>query len=628
MSSIKRNLEEQGQLYLNKFWSGLYDNRNPLFTPVSAMGIQLIARQDTLFGGENMEITPKMTLQRRKGFLRYSTASLNTGEYVQQFYSFKNLAGTIVPICETNQRVCSFTTTTITTIKVKTTTNQGSFATVQNLLYYVDGVDADRFKWDGTTLTNFGIATPTVLPTVNTEAGSLSPTVGYQWGYCYYNAATGHVSTMSGVCSVGVGTSLGYIIGVTASPDPQVTNIQIYRTLDGGSLFYLLATVPNVTNLTAYIDDNSDDSGVLNELIIAPISDSNNPPPSGMSLLTWYSGRLWGAVGNVVYYAAGTDTTNGSGQEAWPPLNFSECPGGVTAFAPSSAGLMVGTVDDLYLVLGTSSATFTTPQLWQSNMGLASQNNVAMDGANVYLLTSRGQMFIFQLSSSPSLTDIGFDIGTHIAALNPVNAYVAIHRSGYDEGCFVSDGVGNYWRYSVNMGVWCPVATLAAGVKCLESIEVTPGVWRLMMARPLGSSDPYLCCRDVNTWSDDGATYACNAIIGSINVAPPRHTATVEAIVVQHVAVGSVCTTSVLMNEISGTFVKLNNPVDDPVEYSGTPLASQSIWQKRYALKSAASPVRMHAQHMQIQVAFPAEAQPNEVLGIGISPPESEVPKR
>ncbi len=290
---------------------------------------------------------------------------------------------------------------------------------------------------------------------------------------------------------------------------------------------------------------------------------------------------------------------------------------------------MLGTGDNLYLILGTSASTFTTPQLWQANMGTASQNSVAIDGATDHLLTSRGQLFIFQLSSTPSMTEVGFDIGTHIASLNTASAYVAIHRSGYDEGLFVSDGVSTLMRYSVSMGVRCPMGTLTAGVNCIGSIEASTGDSRLMLGRPSGSSDQgYMLCRDTSTWDDDGVPYACSAIIGSLVVAPPRHTATVEAIVVQHAAVGSVCTVSVLMNEIAGPFIKLHNPVDDPVEYAGTQLASTSLWQKRFALKSAAVPVRMHVQHMQLQVAFPAESVPNEVLGIGISPPASEVPKR
>ncbi len=328
MSSIKRNLEDSGTLYLNKFWSVFNYNRNPLFTPVSAMGVQLIARQDTLFGGENMEISPKMTLRRRYGHSRYCSASLNAGEVVLMYYSFKNLAGVINTMIDTNQRVAWFTPTTITTVKTKTTTQQGSFATVQNTLYYVDGQAVDMFKWDGTTVSNWGIAAPTAAPSWTANSGSLSPTVGYTWAHRYTNGV--HVSTMSPPsANTGVQTSKEYTIGVVASTDPQVTGIQIYRIDDGGTEWYLETTVANLTTLSAWTDSMGDSyvPGGINGLIVAPIAYSNNPPPSNLNLLCWYAGRLFGAVGNVSYYAAGPDTTNGVGSESWPPLNCSVCPG-------------------------------------------------------------------------------------------------------------------------------------------------------------------------------------------------------------------------------------------------------------------------------------------------------------
>ena len=42
---------------------------------------------------------------------------------------------------------------------------------------------------------------------------------------------------------------------------------------------------------------------------------------AGMTILAYHMGRLWGAVGNLLYFSAGPDCINGDGNQAWPPAN-------------------------------------------------------------------------------------------------------------------------------------------------------------------------------------------------------------------------------------------------------------------------------------------------------------------
>ena len=610
-ADVKRNLETGGGIYLDKWWTGLYQNRSPLFTPVSAMGIQMIARQDALWDGRNMMITPQFTLRRRYGFLRYCSSAFGSSEWPLTYYSFQNLSGTITPIVDTQSTVYSFTPTSKTSIFTKSTTAQSSFEDVGNILYWCDGTSSK--KWNGATVTNWGIAAPTVAPTLSFSSGSLSPTVGYQYVYVYRNSSTGHISTASPTsANTGPQTSKNISVGYTASTDAQVDKIDIYRNDDGGAVYYFLA---EVSNATSSYTDSTPDAG-LDDLLIAPVADVNNPPPSGMSLTVWYAGRLWGASGNTLYYSGGPDTLNGVGPEAWPPINNFPVPGNITALASTSQGLIVWTTDDAYVVLGTNASTFTAPQLWQANWGVANQNCVCQDGDNLFIYTTRGQMWSY---SASGLQEIGFMEGTQLGAFTPANVYITIHRSGEDEGIFVSDGSSNIYRYSQVASAWDTVIQPVGGVGCIESIEVTAGNWRLMAGRPTGSG--YILDRDTSTFTDDGSTYPAWATVGSLMVAPPRQVANIASVLIDATAIGTYPTVSVLLNETTdlgsapATFITLPNPVPDPPQLA----ASQSIWMKRHDLKAAQYPLSGHVRHMQVKIAFPSEAHPNELLGLGLA---------
>jgi hypothetical protein len=603
--AISRNLEKS-DIYINKFWTGEYSQRSPLFAPVSAMGIQMVSRMDTLWDGLNVEISHNSTLQRRYGFNRYCSAAFGTSEYPLAFYSFKNTDGTIKAIVDTPTRVAWFDSTSLHTVFTKTSTAQTSFQKVGDTLYFCDGVSAQ--KWDGTTTSGWGIASPTTAPTLtfSTTSGVLSPQTGYQYVFLYKNSSTGHVSTASPV-SASTGTLVlnNITLQGSSSSDPQVDKVDIYRTYDGGSVYYYLATVNN--GGTWNYTDSTPDNG-LNDFIVAPLSHSNDAPPAGISLVKFHMGRMWVAVGNLLYFAGGPDVTNGVPEEAFPPANVFKFPGKVTAMASTSTGLVVFTQDDAYIVLGTTTATFS-PQLWQANFGTPNQNCVAQDGDLLFVYTSQGQLF--QISSD--LQEIGFPIQSKIGAYNSTNVRLALHRSGADEGLFISDGISDIRRYSVAMSCWSPVAQPVGGVGCIASMEVAASTYRLIMGRTSGGG--HILSRDTTTYADDGSPYSAWAIVGSLMLAPPRQTALINSVLLETTAVGTYPTVQVLLNEISGTFVTLPNPVPDPPRLQ----PSTSVRMLRHDLKAAQTPLPGQVRHMQLKIVWPSEATKGELLGLGIS---------
>jgi len=320
-------------------------------------------------------------------------------------------------------------------------------------------------------------------------------------------------------------------------------------------------------------------------------------------------GRFWVASGNTLYFAAGPDCTNGVGQEAFPPANNFVLPGKITALASTTQGLIVWTSDNAYVVTGTDLATFTLI-IWQTNFGVANQNCVTQDGDNLFILTTKGQLFNF----AGSLNEIGYSIRGSLAAMTPANVYLALHRSGSDEGLFVSDGSTNVWRYSVAYQCWSPVAQPGMGAKCISSIETTTNDWTLLLGSNSGSS--YIFNRNTASFVDNGSAFASWAIIGSLILAPPREVALVNSVLVEVETVGTYPTLSVLLNEISGSFTALPNPVPDPPQL----VASSTIWMKRHDLKAASTPLPQHVRHMQVKVDFGnSDTVQNELLGIAIS---------
>src|SRR6266700_986213 len=230
-----RNLEGDS-LYIDRWWTGEYTNRNPLYVPVSSMGLQAVARRDVLADGLNVELSPQMTLVRRGGFPRYCSTAFGSSDWPLAFTSFKNLSGTIKLLVDTPTKVVSFTTSAQTTVYSKGSSAQTSFQKVGSTIYMCNGTDVK--KWDQTTVTNWGFAGAVTAPTISFSVGSLSPKSGYKYVYVGKNNTTGHVSSASPASAkTGPQTSKEIVLGGARFTDAQVDKVSIYRTLDGGSLY-------------------------------------------------------------------------------------------------------------------------------------------------------------------------------------------------------------------------------------------------------------------------------------------------------------------------------------------------------------------------------------------------------
>lgn len=163
--------------------------------------------------------------------------------------------------------------------------------------YIGDTTQMRKVKSDGTDY-KWGITKPAAALTFAADgAGNLDSSVAagtvYDWRQTWYSTATGAESnpspTASGIACVNQRAE----ISVTASADPQVDEIRLYRR--GGTLlnWVLSVTAPNANGVVT--DNNADSTIALNEVL----SEERDVPftttdSSGNTVLEAPASRVWG----------------------------------------------------------------------------------------------------------------------------------------------------------------------------------------------------------------------------------------------------------------------------------------------------------------------------------------------
>lgn len=169
-------------LAIEFFLSGFYTHRSQLFAPFKNVGINVISFHDPVLGGNNMEDTDLYEWSRRPGFSIFCPIPLPDGEVVNQFYSSRSLSGTVLPWVDTTRRIALFSSTSLTTVLNKTTTQQGYITTIGNMTYLSDGASADLMKFDGTNTTVWGLAAPTTIPVSSDGTSFWQPDTHFNLG--------------------------------------------------------------------------------------------------------------------------------------------------------------------------------------------------------------------------------------------------------------------------------------------------------------------------------------------------------------------------------------------------------------------------------------------------------------
>ena len=164
----------------------------------------------------------------------------------------------------------------------------------------------------------------------------------YQYVYTYYNSTDGTESAPSPLSNE-FETESGTISvsGITASSDPQVTNIRLYRVGANVTQFSRVATLSNTTQ--TYVDTLKD-SEIDGDLLE---SENYYEAPANLRYISESYAMLFGAVDSTLRF-----TPIGE-PNAWPPEYSIEFDSPITGLGPVANGILVMTKFTTYIVTGT-----------------------------------------------------------------------------------------------------------------------------------------------------------------------------------------------------------------------------------------------------------------------------------
>lgn len=417
------------------------------------------------------------------------------------------------------------------------------------------------------------------------------PTQGINIAYATRDVFSGGLSNLSPPvtigpqiypCGWGVSLNLPSPLYNPAFPAPADgnQNLEVYRTVDGGSSYLYEQNMAFQTSTFYTTSFQITDDG-LNSQLVGPIDEEADPPPRGMQNVVSHTGRLFGFVSNIVYFSGGPDTTNGNGDEAWPPGNTFTFPGAIVDIISTENGLVVALHDDLHIITGVDSSSYYAKP-WLIGYGISNKNAWVQDGSALYLYTTKQQLHL--LSHEPR--EIGYDIGDQLLATFPAaSTSITFHRgSSLDTALYVSNGSNTIFRYNPTKRVWSPKATPLVPAGRVKSLETSTGVNAL-----LNSTSAGVWSRSLNTFTDNGSPYAAFFTIGVMQVAPQGQIASLNNVGIQASGAGSVPQLWLLLNEINASFVPFSQifaPVNDPPDAP----ASQSLIAKRWYVEQTIAP--------------------------------------
>lgn len=493
-------------------------------------------------------------------------------------------------------------------------------------------------------------------------------TAAWQYGYSFKNTVTRHVGTMSPISNKITQAANNFITlqGSVVTDDIQANAIEIYRTLQGGGLFFFLAEIPMPTSGLQWTYQDTSPDSLLNQFRQGPIA--NDPPPVGFINMCFHLNRIFGSVGNITFYSNGPDTLVGSGNESFSGANTFVWPSKVIRHLPTSLGLLVFTLSDVYIVLGqgtASSPLFPAPFL--QGIGLQHYNALDVNGSTIYLMTSDRQTL--SMDPSAGISEIGFPIGDQLQLFDPASAYLAWHIFGSDDkALYVANGTGNWFRLNPTPApetgmTWSPKATIVGGCKAVQSVETSPGIHQLLLSPAAPDTSGYpawdpdiayvagntvknvglawvalqnstgvvpgsipdgglfwsqdipvgpILFRDLTVNRDNGSSFTAFATIGSIVLTQPGKVAEVSFITCESLAIGTRPTVSVLLGEISGTFDVVARSCADPPQLP----TSTTIFADRHYMSETQEPA--WCRHLQVKFSWTAEDAANELISYTI----------
>ena len=300
----------------------------------------------------------------------------------------------------------------------------------------------------------------------------------------------------------------------------------------------------------------------------------------------------------------------------------------ITRFWACSLGMVVFTVRDAYIILG--SATDADPLymvVFIEDLPLKSYDCFTVNKTTPYLFLGNNQLVA--LDPSAGIIEAGFPIADRlIDEYDPTTSYLTFHsQSTLDTALYIANGgmapnpadppppvpaTGQWYRMAANNApeqgsAWSTKATLSGfNMGCVQSVEVTPGTYRLLISGTTAGCRSFRETASKNT--DNGQKYPVQTVLGSIVLAQPGQLAALSFITLESVRLGTRAGLALLLGEISGTLKPLTAPVKTPQISPPAAPFIQTVTTSRRTRNEA------WCRHFQMEISWPAEDAANELL--------------
>ena len=477
-------------------------------------------------------------------------------------------------------------------------------------------------KYDGTTLDIWGITKPSAAVTFTSAAGALSPTVGFQWVICWDSSTTGQVSSPSAPSSsTGAATTTKWTISGNTTTDTQVNRVRIFRTIDGGSIYFEHPSSPiNYSTWTAsgFEDNTADYSASTITGIgapgsnVAPLPNQNNPPTASKSPV-WFANRVWTCAGDTVYYSAFEELVRGIEEESFPSENLRAFGKEVNALVVAGDFLLIFTAADIFRIYGDKLANFAMDKLL-SRKGASSTANVCalayQNFEGVAWLDTSNTIWITN-GTKQGTSEISQDIRNDISAIDQTQSALVYHETGTAHWLVLLDGAAGKLRvYNLDTQKWMPPWTFANGT-ALHSGMLSAANYKLYAcksAKPLVQGTSY---------QDAGVNIGMSATFSLVDVISETDPSGYG--IMDHVAVVTNSATATTVKYITdedpsgATYTTITNTIaTPPLRSNGTNLvetwyslrSSQSASSRRISLKLDWAEANSNPKVYEIDIAY------------------------
>ena len=382
--------------------------------------------------------------------------------------------------------------------------NSGTFGiSIVAVINNLTGTNTCTFSLDASQFTVFALGGPAI--SVSGSAGTMSAVNGgYQYVFSYSNATTGHVSspTLPSAATGNFTNKLEVDVTLVASTDPQVTNIRLFRTTDGGGGIYFEVQNSPYPNVSGAVADNTTDVNL--SLITAPTFGFNDPPPP-QSGFVWFANRIWGFINNTVYFTDWEELNIGVAEESCvsgPAGNYWKMDSEVTALSVAQDGVIIFTAGGIYKIDGDSLDTFRRTTI-ATGIGCRNRATIARLGAMTAFLANTNSIWT---TDSNSLQEISQMIQPTLDGIDHSQASMTFHIQGQNRWLLLFDaGHDQTLCYDTNTQQWMPPWSIVA--TACTSAETSPGNWNLLIGQETANQ---MLQVTPTAYLDNGVTYTAS----------------------------------------------------------------------------------------------------------------------